>query len=200
MTCPAPRSDRIRRHLALYTLAGVALFAGEAARAAEMSVGAGAGFDRGQTDCVAGYPCDHSDAFGKLFADYRLDNDVEFRAMAFDAGRFQGGDTTPLGTPFGGRFKVSGVGLTAGYRWTFAPRWSLLGQAGVAGVRTRFDDAAPFSGRYSDTKAQPLVGLGVAYDVTPQWRVSLDYDETRFKVYTAHGSLRLFGASAQFVF
>jgi opacity protein-like surface antigen len=200
MNRPALRAERVRRHLALYTLAGGAILAGTAARAGEIGVGAGAGADRGRTDCVADDRCDHGDVFGKLFASYGLDSGIELRATAFDAGRFRGGDTTPLGTPFGGRFKVSGVGLTAGYRWTFAPRWSLLGQAGVASVRTRFDYAAPFSGHVAETRAQPLVGLGLAYDVAPGWRLSLDYDETRFKVYTTHGSLRLLGASAQYVF
>lgn len=59
----------------------------------------------------------------------------------FDAGRFKGGDTTPLGTQFGGTFKVNGFGLTAGYRWEFAPLWSVAARAGVASVRTRFDYA-----------------------------------------------------------
>ena len=169
-------------------------------RADGISIGIGAGIDRGRTDCVTAYACDHGNSFGKVDAAYRLDSGVEFRTLAFDAGRFQGGDTTPLGTPFGGRFRVTGAGFVAGYRWAFAPGWSLLGQASVASVRTRFDYAAPFSGDVSETTTQPLVGASLGYDVAPNWRVSLEYEQTRFKVYTTRGSLQLLGASVHYVF
>jgi hypothetical protein len=173
---------------------------GSPARADEISVSIGAGADRGRTDCVAAYPCDHGDSFGKLGAAYRFDSGLELRGLAFDAGRFQGGDATPLGTPFGGRFKVAGFGFAAGYRWAFARGWSLLGQAGVASVRTRFDYAAPFPGEVGQTTTQPLVGVSLGYEVSGNWRLSLDYDQTRFKVYTTHGPLRLLGASVHYVF
>jgi hypothetical protein len=176
------------------------LLVGAAAQADETSIGIGTGADRGKTDCVAAYACNHSDVVGKLTASYGFANGFELQALAFDAGRFQGGDTTPLGTPFGGRFKVSGVGVTAGFRWRFAPQWSLLGQAGLARVRTRFDYAAPFSGEVSETVTRPLIGASVAYDIAPHWRLSLDVNATRFKVYTTNGSLQLFGASAHYVF
>jgi hypothetical protein len=200
MNSPAVHAEHARPHFPLYALAAVALVIGRAAQADEISIGGGGGVDRGKTDCVAAYPCDRGDLFGKVYAGYRFPGGLELQAIAFDAGRFQGGDTTPLGTPFGGRFKVRGVGFTAGYRWSFAPQWSLLGQAGVASVRTRFDDSAPFSGDVSQSTTQPLVGLSLAYDIAPKWRLSLDFNETRFKVYTTHGSLRLLGASAQYVF
>jgi hypothetical protein len=83
-----------------------------AASAGEFSVGLGAGADRGKVDCVASAPCDHRSTQWQLFADYALIDAVVLRAVYFDAGRFDGGDTTPQGTEFGGRFKVSGVGLS----------------------------------------------------------------------------------------
>ncbi|MES1164081.1 MAG: hypothetical protein ABUL50_13605, partial [Rhizobacter sp.] len=118
----------------------------------------------------------------------------------FDAGRFDGGDISPLGTPFGGRFKVDGLGIAGGYRWGFAPGWSLKGQLGIARVRTRFDYASPFSGDASQTTTQPLAGLSLAYAIAPKWQLSLDLDETRFKVHTTRGSLRLWGVAAQVAF
>jgi hypothetical protein len=169
------------------------------AHAGDFSVGAGGGVDRGKADCVATYPCDRGSAHAKLFVGYEPVPNVELQALAFDAGHFDGGDTTPLGTPFGGRFKVRGVGLAAGYRWGFAPDWSLKGQLGVATVRTRFY-AAPFGGQASESTTQPLLGLSLGWRVAPNLRLSLDYDETRFKVYTTHGSLRMFGLAAQFSF
>jgi len=122
------------------------------------------------------------------------------QASAFDAGHFTGGDTTPLGTEFGGTFKVSGLGLTAGYRWDFAPSWSLVGRAGLAAMRTRFDYANPAFGSARKTTTQPLLGLGLGYTITPTVRLSLDCDVTRFKVHTTRGSLQMLGVAAQYSF
>ncbi len=171
-----------------------------AASAGEFSVGLGAGADRGRVDCVASAPCDHRSTQWQLFADYALNDAVVLRAVYFDAGRFDGGDTTPQGLEFGGRFKVSGVGLTAGYRWALAPQWALTGRAGLATVRTRFDYANPVWGSASKTTAQPLVGVGLSYAVTPALRLGVDWDVTRFKVYTAQGPLQMLGLSAQLSF
>jgi len=190
------RGDGVRHGLAVVACA----VACSSTHAGDFNVGAGAGIDRGKTDCVAGYACDHGSAHAKLFAGYQLPNNFELQALYFDAGHFDGGGTSPLGTAFGGRFKVSGVGVAAGYRWAFAPGWSLKGQLGFASVRTRFDYAAPFSGDASMTTTQPLAGLSVGYEITPNWRLSLDLDESRFKAHTTRGSLRMLGVAAQFAF
>ena len=181
-------------------LASAALAAAGNATAADFSVGIGAGLDRGKVDCVASFACDHSSAFAKLYGAYRFTDAIDLQLVYFDAGHFKGGDTTPLGTQFGGTFKASGLGLTGGYRWSFAPSWSLTGRAGIASMRTRFDYASPFSGSVSETTTQPLLGIGVAYAVTPTIRVGLDYDVTRLKVYKTRGSLQMLGVAAQFSF
>ena len=170
------------------------------AAAGDFSVGLGAGADNGRTDCLASYPCDHSSAYWKLNAGYRIAEVVELQAIYFDAGKFKGADTTPLGTEFGGSFKVSGFGLSAGYRWEFAPGWSLAARAGAASVRTRFSYAPPFDGSVSKTTLQPLAGLGVGYAVTPTLRVGLDYDITRFKAHETRGPLQMLGLAMQYSF
>lgn len=197
LVVPAPGRRRDRVHAACFLSLALASLC---ARAGDLSIGAGAGLDRGKTDCVDVYACDHASSHAKVFLGYRVVDGIELQALAFDAGRFDGGDTTALGTAFGGRFKVSGIGLAAGYRWSFMPDWSLKGQLGVASVRTRFDYAAPFSGSASQTTTQPLAGLSLAYAITPSWQLSLDYDETRFKVHTTRGSLRMVGVAAQYAF
>lgn len=187
--------------LSLCWLLGAAASIGAgAAPGADFAVGAGAGVDRGRVDCVASFPCERSSAHGKLFAGYRLNEAVDLQAVWFDAGRFKGGDTTPLGTEFGGTFKVNGLGLTGGYRWQLAPSWSLAGRAGLASVRTRFDYANAVFGSASQTTAQPMLGLGLAYAITPSVRLSLDYDATRFKVHTTRGPLQMLGLAAQYSF
>lgn len=181
-------------------LGAAALIGASAAAAADFSVGVSAGADRGRVDCVASFPCDRGSAHWKLFASYQISEAVDVQAVFFDAGRFKGGDTTPLGTEFGGNFKVSGFGVTGGYRWEFAPSWSLGARAGLASVRTRFDYANLFFGSASKTTVQPLLGLGLSYAITPTVRLSLDYDVTRFKVHTTRGPLQMLGLAAQYSF
>jgi len=185
--------------VAVVSLAGVDL-ACAAEPASPWSVGIGAGADRGHVDCVASFPCDRSDAAVKLFGAYALDAGVDLQAVYFDAGSFKGGDIAPLGTPFGGSFKVSGFGVTGGYRWPVTSEWSIAGHAGVASVRTRFDYADDIAASVGKTTVQPLLGLGVAYAITPAVRLGLDYDLTRFKVHQTRGSLQTLGLALQYSF
>ena len=189
-------------HHAARCLLATLAFTGATASAADFSIGIAAGPDRGRVDCVASFPCDRSSAFAKLFAGYRFGDALDAQVVYFDGGSFKGGDTTPLGTAFGGKFKVSGLGVTAGYRWGFAPAWSLNARAGLASVRTRFEYAAPFGsiGSASQTTTQPLLGVGIGYAVTSSVRVGLDYDVTQFRVHTTRGPLQMLGVAAQFSF
>jgi len=90
------------RRISRYLFAAVAsTAAGPFAAAADFSIGVGAGIDRGRVDCVGSFPCDRSSTHGKLFFGYQINDAVDVQAVFFDAGRFKGGDTTPLGTEFG---------------------------------------------------------------------------------------------------
>ena len=171
-----------------------------AASAADFSVGLGAGLDRGRVDCVASFACDRSSSHWKLTGGYRLAEAVDLQAVWFDGGRFKGGDTTPLGTEFGGTFKVAGIGLSAGYRWDLAPGWSVVVRGGAASVRTRFVYENSAYGSANKTTLQPLAGAGLAYEISKGLRVGIDYDVTRFKVHTRNGSLQMLGLAAQYSF
>ena len=193
-------APRLAGHLARCALAAATLTAGPALAAGDFSLGLGGGVSRGRDDCVASFACDRSSSFGKLFAAYRLNDTIDVQAVYFDAGRFRGGDTSPLGTEFGGTFRVSGFGLTAGGTWNIAPAWSVAARAGMAAVRTRFDYQNTIWGSVSQSTAQPMLGLGLAYAITPSLRIGVDYDVTRFKVYRTRGPLQMLGVAAQFSF
>lgn len=201
--CRTTRSSRTMPRAARWLLwASLAAGASGGAYAGDFSIGAGAGFDRGRVDCIASFPCDRSSTGFKLFGGYAINERVEVRLTLFDAGRFAGGDPIPppVGGEFGGDFKVSGAGLSAGYRWPLAPGWSVAARAGVASVRTRFDYANPAWGSVSQSKVEPLLGAGLAYAVSPALSIGLEWDATRFKVYRTQGVLHLLGVSAQFSF
>jgi predicted porin len=196
---PTPAARPTAGCLASLALAAAALTSLPAG-AYDFSIGVGAGAARGHVDCVASFSCDHSGTAANVSAAWRFAEGFDLRAQYFDAGSFKGGDTTPLGTEFGGKFKVGVIGLTGGYTWTFAPQWSLSGRLGIASVHTRFEYADPFSGSASKTTTQPLAGIGLGYAITPQVRLGLDYDATRFKAHDTHGSLQMLGVSAQYSF
>lgn len=198
--CPKSSARPARRPDKRGLLAALALLASSVAAAGDFSVGIGAGVDRGKVDCVASFACDKGSGYGKVYGAYQLSDAIDLQLVYFDAGHFKGGDTTPLGTEFGGTFKVSGIGFTGGYRWAPAPSWSASARIGLASVRTKFGYAAPFSGSVSETTTQPLGGLGIAYAITPAIRVGIDYDVTRLKVYKTRGSLQMLGVAAQFSF
>ena len=67
------------------------------------------------------FSCGRSGASWKLFAAWRPGELFELQPLAGGAGRGEGGDTTPLGSEFGGGFKVRGFGLSAGDRRFSAP-------------------------------------------------------------------------------
>ncbi len=197
---PTPAARSAATCLASLVLLAVTLMAPPVRAANDFSIGVGVGAARGRVDCVASFPCDHSGSSAGISAAYRFTDSVELRAAYFGAGSFKGGDTSPLGTKFGGTFKVGAIGLTGGYTWLFAPSWSLTGRAGVASVRTRFDYENAVWGSASKTTLQPLLGVGIAYAITPTIRVGIDYDATRFKVHTTRGPLQMLGVAAQFSF
>ena len=195
--CPALFRQALRGGLVVLPLvAGTAA----AAAAADMSVGLAVGIDNGRVDCVVSAPCDHRSNSFKANLRYRVGAAADVELSLFNVGRFEGGGTTPLGTEFGGTFKVSGVALSAGYRWDLAPRWSLRAHAGLASVRTSFDYINPVWGRASQTTVQPVVGVGLAYALSPTVSVGVDADLTRLKVHTRRGPVRVLGASMQFSF
>lgn len=195
-----PVVSSVRPNGVRWWIAAALVMADGAAGATDFDIGLSAGLDTGRVDCVASAPCDRGSAHFKASAAYRLGDANDVQLTLFNAGQFTGGDTTPLGTEFGGRFKVSGVALSAGYRWEIAPLWSLRAHAGVASVRTSFEYINPVWGSAGQSNVQPLIGLGLAYAVTPTLRLGLDGDMTRFKVHTTRGSVRMLGLAAQFSF
>ncbi len=170
------------------------------ASAADWHVGASFGPSRGRVDCVPSFPCDKSDAGGKLSLAYQVTPSLDVQLAWLHGGRFDGGGTTTAGAEFGGTFKVDAVGLTTGWRWDIARLWSVVARGGFASVHARFDDAAPVSGSHGKTALQPLLGLGLAYQLTPAIAVGVDLDATRLKAHTSHGSLQMLGIAAQLSF
>ena len=104
----------LRGYIARCFVAALTLVAGPVLAEGDYSLGVGGGAWHGRVDCVPSFSCDRSGGFGKIFAGYRVRDTVDVQAVYFGGSSFRGGDTTPLGTQFGGKFRVDGIGLTAG--------------------------------------------------------------------------------------
>lgn len=200
-TCRPLSLGRIALSIALRSSVAVVACTGAAAAGTpDFSVGIAAGPTRGNVDCVTSFRCDRSSTQLKLSGSWNFADPWDAQIAYFQAGRFQGGDPIPAGGQFGGTFRVAGLGVSAGYRWTFAPDWSAVARLGVAGMRTRFEYANALAADVSKTTLQPLAGLGIGYAITPSIRIGIEGDITRFKVYRKQGSLRMLGLAAQFSF
>jgi hypothetical protein len=85
---------------------------GLSAHAQEFSLGAGAGIDRGKTDCVATYACDHGSAHTKLFAGYRFGDGLELhrgaRTQATGVGEWRPGVEGHAAMSAGSRTRTRG--------------------------------------------------------------------------------------------
>ena len=173
---------------ALRASVAVLAYTGAAAAAQDVSVG------------VASFPCDRASTQFKLSGAWNFADAWEAQLAYFRAGSYRGGDPIPLGGEFGGIFRVDGVGLSAGYRWSFAPGWRATARLGATSMRTRFEYANALAGNVSKTTLQPFGGVSVGYAITPALRIGVDYDVTRFKVYRTQGSLRMLGVATQFSF
>ncbi|CAN5148838.1 hypothetical protein BH09PSE6_BH09PSE6_08300 [soil metagenome] len=172
-----------------------------AADPAPFYLGGAIGLNNGRVDCLEDFKCDHTDKALKLFGGYLVTPETELQLTWFNAGHFNGGNVAPLGTRFGGEFGVTGWAFTGGYRYALQPGVTLVARGGLSLVRANFDYSNPaYGGDKSKTTAQPYGGLSALYSVTPQIKVGLDYDLTRFKAHRDNGLLQTFSLSAQYAF
>lgn len=100
----------------------------------------------------------------KLYGGYQLTPNFAVEGGFFDLGHIDDAS---------GRVKTRGVYLDGVGSYEFAPKWSVLGRAGVAEGRfttTRGDDTSPAL----------KVGAGLQYDLTKTFALRAEYDHYHF--------------------
>lgn len=147
------------------------------------------GIGRGTIDldvsCPAGVSCNFSGTGGKIIFGSSFDN-----GLSIESGYIYYGQAKAFVSRPGGSASLSAAGhsviLGAAYTADFSAVQATV-RGGIAANLARISGAVHITGGGSgsrsdnETSAQPYVGLGVAYRVTPQTAVGIDLDVTRFR-------------------
>ncbi|MDP1901864.1 MAG: OmpA family protein [Rubrivivax sp.] len=166
--------------------------------------GIGAGLGRAQIDqerisstllgaglTTSGFTADNKSNHWRLFGGYQMNRNFGLEASYFDLGKFSfNTNTTPAGS-LSGQARMQGGGLDLVGTLPVSERFSLLGRVGVQRTRTR--DTFAGSGAVSVLNPNPSkrdtgykVGVGMQYDVTPNFLVRGEVD--RYRVNDAVGN------------
>lgn len=154
------------------------------------------GQSRANVDCSGIASCDRSATGGKLMLGYAFGNGV-----AVEGGYTRFGSFRASNGPVALSAKPEALSLSGAYTAALTPVWGLTGRLGVAQVRTKLNaDAGVLSGSSSETKTQPLVGLGLHYALTPTASVELGLDATRAEYQGERSTLRMVSLGARMAF
>jgi len=140
---------------------------------------------------TSGFAADSKSNTYRIFGGYQMNRNFGLEASFFNLGKFGfHTDTTPTGT-LDGQVRIQGGGLDLVGTLPISERFSLLARAGVQQARTR--DHFTGSGAVSVLNPTPSkrdvgykVGVGMQYDITPNFLVRGEID--RYRVNDAVGS------------
>jgi OOP family OmpA-OmpF porin len=151
-------------------------------------------------ECGSGFTnCDSDDTGYKLYAGYKITPNIAVEAGYIDFGKA----TATLGGAKG-ELKNSAPFIVGLYRGAFTPSLSGVARLGVANVESELDLGA--FGSQSETKIQAIVGLGLEYAFTKQFKGTVDFDATstneveKYPVRATSGSIYMISIGAQYNF
>jgi OOP family OmpA-OmpF porin len=149
---------------------------------------------------------DSHDTAWKLFGGYQFNEFIAAEAGFYRLGDFNGVTTISAPAPasvVGGSWDVKAVSISAVATYPIVNRFGLLFKAGLAASRLEVNVSAPTGFSRSETRVQPLLGLGVKFDVTKN--IGLRGEFERFVNVgdgstTGQSSLNVWSASALYRF
>jgi OOP family OmpA-OmpF porin len=107
-----------------------------------------------------------NDTAWKLFGGYQFNENFAVEGAYHDFGRFDG--VTVVAAPASsttGTWKAYAASVSAVGIYPLAHQFSVFGKIGLAGSRVKVDVPAPVPYSPSATRFQPLLGVGIKYDI-----------------------------------
>jgi OOP family OmpA-OmpF porin len=149
---------------------------------------------------------DSHDTAWKLFGGYQFNEFIAAEAGFYRLGDFNGVTSISAPAPasvVGGSWDAKAVSISAVATYPIVNRFGLLFKAGLAASRLEVNVSAPTGFSRSETRVQPLLGLGVKFDVTKN--IGLRGEFERFVNVgdgstTGQSSLNVWSASALYRF
>lgn len=147
-------------------------------------------------DCSGLQACDRNATGGKAVFGYAFSNGFALEGGYTHFGKFRASDGA-----LGLSAKPEALHLGGAYTAQLTPDWGLVGRLGVARVRTKLNaEVGTLGGSDSESRTQPLVGLGVNYALTPSTRLELGVDATRAQYQGERQNVRLVSLGARMAF
>jgi OOP family OmpA-OmpF porin len=189
----------MRKHAtatAIALSAVVTLMAAPAARA-QAYLGAGVGGSHIDINCAGTTSCDKTDTGGRLFGGYKVLPNLGVEAIYFDFGKAK---TTGPGA-VSGDMKVTGLGAGVAFFGEFAPSWLGVVRLGAASTKSDISGTlGTFTSADNKTKANPYIGVGVSYLVSPNLAVDAALDFSRVKYGSESANVRLLSVGLTYGF
>lgn len=147
-------------------------------------------------DCTGVQSCDRNATGGKAVFGYSFGNGFSLEGGYTNFGKFRASDGA-----LGLSAKPEALSFGGAYTAALTPDWGLVGRLGVARVRTKLHaETGVLSGSDSESKTQPIVGLGLNYALSPSTRIELGVDATRAQYQGERSNVRLVSLGARMAF
>lgn len=148
------------------------------------------------TRCDGLQTCDRNATGGKAVVGYAFGNGFSLEGGYSHFGKFHASEGG-----LGLAARPEALSLGGAFTANLTPELGLVGRAGVARVRTKFNgEAGTLGGGGSENSTQPIVGLAVNYALTPTTRVELCVDATRAEYQGERSNVRMVSLGASMAF
>jgi OOP family OmpA-OmpF porin len=165
----------IRQGMAIGALAMAATAAG----AQSVYIGGAGGATRSNADCTGTLSCDNSDTGWKAYVGYNINPMFGVEVLGYDMGSTTGVILFPGFNLINASLKTTGFGLAGVINVPLGPSVDLIGRLGVGSNKLKVTaTSGNQSASDSETSAQPLWGIGIAFRVSPNVAIRTEIDGT----------------------
>jgi hypothetical protein len=153
---------------------------------ADAYLGVSTGIASQELVCTAGAPCDKRTAVARVVGGWQINKGLGAEvSWARTLADFSASDRVS-NLAWNGRFRAQALAASATWTFNTAPIDVQL-RAGIASVRGEFLSRTAGVANSKDTRARPLIGIGVKRAIAEHWKLRADVDLTDARAYTRDG-------------